>query len=241
MKYCKKQGINVSGLTISTEQLDELKKQGFDVHLGSYRDLQTQLIGKYDIVTFWGTLEHITDGFPGSKKGEKKAKRILSEMMNHIKQYYKKNSIYKYLICDDLHINRNFCKTIDAYIIERTYGGWYFYDEPGETIGSLIKKDGFEELYVYDITYHYFLATKVDKKHFGNPRNVDLYSFVLLFCGLFINPQLCAMIMYGFRGEWMWQFDGKTHSYELCSDCTFEFDRKKRPTTLLWSVSKLKE
>lgn len=239
MRFCKKNGINTSGLTISTEQLNQLKKEGFDVHLGSYRDLQKQLIGNYDIVTFWGTLEHITDGCPGSKKIERKAKRILGEMMSHIKQYYKKDSEYKYLICDDLHINRKFAKTIDAYIIERTYGGWYFYDEPGETISDLIKKDGFQELYVYDITYHYYLATIVDKKHFGNPRNTDLYSIFLFICGFFVNPQISAMILYGLRGDWMWQFDGKTHTDDTCSDCNFEYDRSNRPTTLLWSVSKL--
>ena len=239
IKYCMKNGIKASGLSISTEQVKELKKQNLDVYLGSYRDLQKEFIGKYDIVTFWGSLEHITDGYPGSKKGEKKAKGILSKMMGHIKQYYKPRSDYKYLVCDLLHINKKYLNTIDSYILERTYAGWYFYDEPGETFSELIKKDNFQELYVYDVTYHYYLATKVDKTHFGNPRNTDLYSIFLFICGFFVNPQISAMIIYGLRGEWMWQFDGKTHSDDTCRDCNFEYNRSNRPTTLLWSVSKL--
>ena len=69
IKYCKSLGIEASGLSISEEQIKELKKQGLDVYLGSYRELQPQFINKYDIITCWGSLEHITNSYPCSKSG----------------------------------------------------------------------------------------------------------------------------------------------------------------------------
>ena len=238
IKYCKSIGIQASGMSISKNQVKELKDQGFDVYLGSYRELQHQFIGKYDIITCWGCLEHITDSYPCSKSGEKKAKQILKQMMDCFKQYYKSNSEYKYFFNTTLHFNPKFCDTLNAYLIERTYAGWYFYDKRGEKMGDLI--EGFNEIYSIDITYHYYVATKVDSRHFGTPRSLDLYSILCMIGGFFINPQLKAMILYGLRGEWMWQFDGKIHTDESCDDCDFETNRDNRPTTLIWSLNKLK-
>jgi hypothetical protein len=60
----------------------------------------------------------------------------------------------------------------------------------------------------------------------------------LLF-GIFINPNIIAMVLYTLRGEWMWQFDNKYHLFDdKCQSCTFA-ERSIRPTSLLWSVNKL--
>jgi hypothetical protein len=41
------------------------------------------------------------------------------------------------------------------------------------------------------------------------------------------------------RGEWMWQFDNKTHLFDsACKTCSL-LERANRPTTLLWSLNKL--
>ena len=238
IKYCKSIGIQASGLSISKNQVKQLKEQNIDVYLGSYRELQKQFIGKYDIITCWGCLEHITDSYPCSKSGEKKAKKILKKMMEYFKQYYKVNSKHKYFFNTTLHFNPKFCNTLNAYFMERAYGGWYFYDKPGERIGDLI--EGFNEIYSRDMTFHYYAVTKIDPKHFGVPRNLDLYSILCIIGGFFINPNICAMLFYTLRGEWMWQFDGKIHTDESCNDCNFEENRDNRPTTLIWSLNKLK-
>lgn len=237
IKYCKSIGIQASGLSISKNQVNQLKEQNIDVYLGSYRELQKQFIGKYDIITCWGCLEHITDSYPCSKSGEKKAKKILKKMMEYFKQYYKENSKYKYFFNATLHFNPKFCNTLNAYFMERAYGGWYFYDKPGERIGDLI--EGFHEIYSRDMTYHYYAVTKIDPKHFGTPRSLDLYSIICMIGSFFINPHICAMLLYTLRGEWMWQFDGKIHTNESCDDCDFEYDRDNRPTTLIWSLNKV--
>jgi hypothetical protein len=140
-----------------------------------------------------------------------------------------------------LHMNRDICKdSLNCYIIERAYGGWYFYDSPKETISDKMEYTGFKKLKQDDFTYHYYMATKIDPHHFGCPSYPNFYNMMGLFFGIFINPNLIAMSIYGLRGEWMWQFDNKLHLFdESCNNCTFEHDKTKRPTTLLWSLNKL--
>ena len=240
MKYCNSLGMKTTGLSISGEQVNALKKQNLDVYLGSYRELQPQFIGKYDIVTFWGSLEHVTQSYPCSKSGEEKAEREILNIMSHVKQYYSADSNYKLLFNTTLHMNKQICKdTLNVYIIERTYGGWYFYDEPKQTLSDKIESIGFKKTEQEDFTYHYYMATKIDPSHFGNPSKPSFYHVSGLIFGLFMNPNLVAMALYSMRGEWMWQFDNKIHTFDAaCETCTLA-ERSKRPTTLLWSLNKL--
>jgi cyclopropane fatty-acyl-phospholipid synthase-like methyltransferase len=240
MKYCNSLGMKTSGMAISNQQVEELKKQGLDVYLGDYRELQKQFIGKYDVITFWGSLEHITQSYPCSKSGEKKAEKVLEEMASHLKQYFHPNSSYKLLFTTTIHMNKQMCEnTLNAYIIERAYGGWYFYESPNETIADKLQTFGLTKLRNEDFTYHYYLATKIDPSHFGNPAEPSIYNMSALLFGVLINPSLLFMSLYTLRGEWMWQFDNKLHFDENCNSCTFVTDRTKRPTTLLWSLNKL--
>jgi 2-polyprenyl-3-methyl-5-hydroxy-6-metoxy-1,4-benzoquinol methylase len=239
IKYCKSLGIQASGMSISKEQVKQMKKDGLDVYLGSYRELQPQFIGKYDIVTFWGSLEHMTQSYPCSKSGEKKAEKMIQKIMSHVKQYYHPSSPHKLLFNTTLHLNRKICKnTMNAYILERAYGGWYFYDEPKETLADKIQPIGFNKLKQADFTYHYYLATKIDLTHFGRPAEFNFYNLSALLFGALINPSFIFMSLYTLRGEWMWQFDNRLHTDESCDSCTI-VERDKRPTTLLWSLSQL--
>ena len=241
IKYCNSLGIKTSGMSISKEQVLYLKNQGLDVYEGSYRELQQQFIGKYDIVTFWGSLEHTTQAYPCSKSGEEKAENVIKMIMSHVKQYYQPESKYKLLFNTTLHMNRKICKDkLNTYLLERAYGGWYFYDEPKQTLSDKIEGIGFKKLKQDDFTYHYYMVTKIDPNHFGCPAEPNFYNIMALFFGIFINPNLIAMSLYTLTGIWMWQFDNKSHLFdEPCKKCTFEYDRSKRPTTLLWSLNKV--
>ena len=241
IKYCKTIGIQVTGLSISEQQILDIKKNGYDAHLGSYRELHKQFIHQFDVITFWGSLEHITNSYPCSKSGIEKADKMLETIFTHCKHYYKPTSPYKYLFTTTLHINRSVCNTMDAYIIERAYSGWYFMDEPGKRVGEKIEKYGFKQTKKNndDYTYHYYLASKVDPSHFGLPANIDLLKILIGISAVFINPQILAMLVYTITGEWMWQFDGKSHYGEACLDCKYDNNRKTRPTTLVWTFNKL--
>ena len=240
IKYCNSLGMKASGMSISKEQAKALQEQGLDVYWGSYRDFQPQFVGKYDIVTFWGSLEHITQSYPCSKSGEKKADREIKNVMSHVKQYYDPKSNHKLLFNTTLHMNKNICKgKLNTYIMERAYGGWYFYDEPNQTLSDKIESIGFKKLEQEDFTYHYYMVSKIDHSHFGVPSKPNIYNMGALLFGPLINPNLCAMSLYTLRGEWMWQFDNKPHTFhEACNTCSF-VKRTERPTTLLWSVNKL--
>lgn len=240
IKYCHELGIKTSAMSISSEQASALQKQNFDVYLGSYRDFQEQFVGKYDIVTFWGSLEHLTQSYPCSKSGEEKAEKVLRKVMNYVKRYYKDGSPYKLLFNTTLHMNKKVCKdTLNAYLLERAYGGWYFYDELGETLSDKITSIGFNKIKQADFTYHYYMVSKIDETHFGRPVNLNIYNMCGLVFGIFINPNIIAMVLYSLRGEWMWQFDNKPHTFDVKAiTCTFA-ERSIRPTSLLWSVNKL--
>jgi len=241
IKYCKSIGIHASGLSISQQQILDLKTQGLDVYLGSYRELQQQFIHQYDMITFWGSLEHITNSYPCSESGTKKAEKLLETIFTHCKQYYKPTSPYKYVFTTTLHMNKNICNTLAVYIIERAYSGWYFYDEPGKRLGEQIEKYGYKQkkIQIDDYTYHYYLASKIDPSHFGLPGNIDLNKILAGISAIFINPQILAMVVYTITGKWMWQFDAKNHYGEACLDCEYDKNRKTRPTTLLWTFNKL--
>ena len=241
IKYCKSIGIQASGLSISEQQVLEIKKNGYDAHLGSYRDLQPQFIEQYDIITFWGSLEHITNSYPCSQSGSKKAEKMLETVFTICKQYYKPTSPYKYVFATTIHMNPSICNTFDVYILERAYSGWYFYDEPGKTLGEQIEKYGYKQKRIQndDFTYHYYMASKIDPSHFGLPGNIDLKKTLVALSSIFINPQLLAMVIYTITGKWMWQFDGKDHYGIECLDCDYDTNRKTRPTTLIWTFNKL--
>jgi cyclopropane fatty-acyl-phospholipid synthase-like methyltransferase len=240
IKYCKTVGIKTTAMSISREQVISLKEENHDVYLGSYRDFQEQFVGKYDIVTFWGSLEHLTQSYPCSKSGEEKAEKELRKVMNYVKRYYKDDSPYKLLFTSTLHMNKKVCKdTLNAYLVERAYGGWYFYDELGETLSDKISSIGFSKIKQADFNYHYYMASKIDETHFGRPMSPNIYNMCGLLFGIFINPNIIAMVLYTLRGEWMWQFDNKYHLFDdKCQSCTFA-ERSIRPTSLLWSVNKL--
>jgi hypothetical protein len=137
-------------------------------------------------------------------------------------------------------MNKKVCKdTLNAYLVERAYGGWYFYDELGETLSDKITNIGFSKIRQDDFTYHYYMASKIDETHFGRPINPNIYNMCGLVFGIFINPNIIAMVLYSLRGEWMWQFDNKPHTFDVKAiTCTFA-ERSIRPTSLLWNVNKL--
>lgn len=241
IKYCKSIGIHASGLSISQQQILDLKTQDLDVYLGSYRELQPQFIQQYDMITFWGSLEHITNSYPCSESGTKKAEKILEKIFTICKQYYKPTSPYKYVFTTTVHMNPRICNTFNIYMIERAYSGWYFYDEPGKRVGEQIEKYGYKQKKIQtdDYTYHYYLASKIDPSHFGLPANIDLNKIMAGISAVFINPQILAMLIYTLSGKWMWQFDGKPHYGQECLDCDYDKNRNTRPTTLIWTFNKL--
>ncbi len=235
IKYCLSRGVKCTGVTISKEQEQQLLENNLSVIHGDYRDLHESLIGKADIITFIGSLEHITTGIPCHKDTLERQYTNWKTILNNCKQYFKPTSNYKKIFGTNLHFNPNVCNTKEAYLLERAYGGAYFYDREGDRLPDIATRHGFNTLNSRDMTYHYYMATVADPHHFGNPSPLTIERVIGLITAIFINPHLFNLILYGYYGIWMWQFDGKLH-YDS-DNMGFEPDRTKRPTTLwYWTI-----
>jgi len=164
-------------------------------------------------------------------------------VMSHVKQYFNSASPYKLVFTTTLHMNKRLCQnTIHTYLLERSYAGWYFYAAPRQTLSDKMEKGGFKKLKQEDFSYHYYMATKIDAKHFGRPASPTLTHMATLLFGVLVNPNLVAMALYTVRGEWMWQFSNKSNVFDAsCKTCVFEHDPSKRPTTLFWSLNQYSE
>ena len=237
IKYCKKMGIHAVGVTISPEQCHLLKQQNLEVYVGDYRIFYQKFSKKFDIITFFGTLEHITSARPCSNKGVIYENENRRKIFSHCKKYFKQNSIHKKIFTTTLHINPKYCNKFESYIMERAYGGWYHLDKHGSRLHDKLQNEGYKLLKSSDMSIHYYLASIIDKNHFGNPACLNIDHTLLLLFSIFINPFLIFMVIYTIFGIWMWQFDGKKHyCNETYKTMKFENNSDKRPTTLYWSI-----
>ncbi len=237
--YCNQKGIHCEGLTISTEQVDFIEKNGLIAHEGKYFDKHEKFVNKYDIITFFGSLEHMTSGFPGSKVGIDRENKVRKQILNHCKSYFKEDSKYKYIYGTTLHLNPKYCNTINSYIIERAYGGWYHLDSDNQRLFEKAQEDDYTLIKNDDMSWHYYMASISDEDHFGNPDKIKFPHIASILFGLLINPFMLFMSLYTITGQWMWQFDGKSHTaYEDKKYMKFEEDINVRPTTTWWYLLK---
>ena len=232
LKYCKTRGINAIGVTVSDEQLQYVRNKGFQAIQGDYRTLLPSLIGKADFITFLGSLEHITTGMPGHKETLKRQYRNWKIILSHCNKYFKKDSYHKKIVSSTLHFNMTVCNTRELYLMERPYGGAYFFNS--NRLSDEAKKHGYKVVNTRDMTYHYYLSSIVDKNHFGNPAKLDPERFIGMIGSIFINPHMLSILLYSHFGLWMWQFDGKLHYHG--DKLGYEEDINKRPVTLWWDV-----
>ncbi len=235
VKYCISRGVSCIGVTITEEQFKEIQKRNLPVILGDYRNEISELVDRADIITFNGSLEHITSGKSCHIKTEKKQYNNFKNILEHCKKYFKKDSPYKKIFGTNLHINPKVCNSANVYFIERAYGGTYFYNIVGKRIPDIAASHGFKILNIRDMTYHYYLASVVDENHFGVPGKLTFERILAIPLSIFINPHIIILILYTTLGCWMWQFSGK---YQYAGEnFYFENNVNKRPTTLLhWTI-----
>ncbi len=157
-------------------------------------------------------------------------------LFNILKKYFKDDS-KKRFFCSALHVNPKYRNSFGHWILDRTYGGTLQLDCEDYDIFSSAKNSGFSVIHKEDVTKHYYMATVLDEKHFGNP-NVPLGKASLgLFILGFIYPFAWYMLIYGIFGYWMWMFDGNihthnNHNYSIKS-------REERPATCWWGCFEL--
>ena len=235
--FCKNRGIEMVGLTLSLEQVNLCKSKGVKGIKGDFTKFQPDLVKQFDHIIILGSSEHISGGPHHHKMSFVRKENKLTKMMLYCKQYMGRNpSKPGKLFFSGLHINPLFIHKAPLYVLDRTYGGTYQLDSPNLDASASLKNAGFNIEYKRDSTYEYYLATKLNPNHFGNPAPLTATFMIALVAMSIYNPLCWYMYIYYALGYWMWMFDGKVHTARN-PNLTFQKDRLKRPCTLWWVVA----
>lgn len=240
IKYCASVGINVVGLTISTEQKNVLIKEGYEVHIGDYVEYHNQFSTRFDAITALGSLEHIHSGNHAKYSSYVESEKIKKRFFSNLATYLNPGSECKKVYLSALHFNPLFTNAYQTYILERAFGAYCFPTIKGMRLYDNVPQ--FDLVYDSDMTEHYWLSTVVDRKHFGNPGCFNMDYALGILAGIFINPFILQMLAYPLIGTWMWMFDGKNHYYgENEKQMTLVKCSNMRPASLFWAVLQLND
>ena len=239
LRFCRERGVMATGLTISAEQATLIRNKGYHVVEGSFTELYNEFIGQFDMIVFMGSLEHLEQGLPCHTKTRERQRKTWGRILQLCYHYFKKDSPYRYLFSSTLHLNPRFCGTSELNTLERAFGGAYQFNSLGDRLRDISELYGYQTMYSRDMTYHYYMSSIVGKNHFGRPMELSSERILVGIPGcLFIHPSIYFMIMYGYQGLWMWQFDGKRHLYNDGMDTCHLLDSDQRPATLWWDIMK---
>ena len=240
--YLRNKGINAEGITIcKTQYENNTQKYGPYFHYGNYTEFQPQFKEKFDFIFTCGSLEHTFGGNVRDLSSYETKSMKMSTMFEMMKKYFKSNSVKKKILTTTLHVNLKFKDTLEAWVLERAYGG--LYPSIGEySVENSFIKAGFKVLLNKDYTWHYHHSAECDVDHFGNP--VDL-GLPFTFLSSILYPFAWYAYYYNIRGLWAWQFDGKQHTRRSNKECdqycdlTFEENAEKRPVTLFYTIAQV--
>jgi SAM-dependent methyltransferase len=234
--YAQKKGIKVTGITISDEQAKDCRKKGLETIVWDYTVFNPDFCNKFDYINILGSSEHLFSGTPFSDKTYKNKKEKMCEMFKMLNSYFKPGQQRK-LFYSGLHINPKYRNSLGHLILDRTYGGTLQLDCDGYDVFSSADCAGLKTIHKEDITKHYYMATVLDNKHFGNPNIPYGKASIGLFILGFIYPFAWYMLYYGIYGYWMWMFDGNTHTFKN-PNYTIK-NREDRPVTCWWGIFEL--
>jgi len=249
VEYMRSKGINAHGITITNFQYENnVKEYGNHYTFGDYTVLHKNLIHKFDHIVLPGSLEHPFGGSIFTSDTVKNKSDKMTKMFTMFKQYYKPESKKKNLLTTCIHTHDiknpiwNFKNKAIYYCTERMFGGCY--PTYGKfSVAESMRKAGYNVKFDEDYTKAYYLSSYYSLNHFGNPVDLD-YSPLIL--SLFY-PFAIHTWFYWKYGMWMWMWSGSTHkrrneNEDICDpnkscDLFYEEDIKKRPCSLLYTVS----
>jgi SAM-dependent methyltransferase len=240
--HCKRRGITAIGLTLSAQQVAMCESKGVLAFQGDFSEFHPQFEGAIDHAVILGSSEHLAGGPHCFRRSFEKKADELARVLSHVRRYFRpigegrKNAVFY----SGLHINPRFACSVPAFVLDRTYGGTLQLDAPGFDVVASAKKAGFEGAPAFerDSTREYFLATKLNPRHFGDPVSPFAPSAIALMAIGAVYPMAWYMWAYYVFGMWMWMFDGRLHlgGSDRDIDLTFQPVRERRPCTLRWAV-----
>ena len=232
--YCKTKGINVIGVTLSSEQVEHSKKKNLEAYRKDYTIYIPEFENKFDHIVMMGSSEHIVTGNCLHLSSYKKKMDKLADVLDHCYAYLKKDGKIFY---SGIHVNPKFYQTLSNLVIVRAYGGLFQLDDPNYDIVRSFTESKFKtnRLFSRDSTRDYYLATVLDEYHFGNASEFFSKGMLMLLGISVIYPLAFYQYIYYTFGKWMWMWDGKNH-YGSNKNYSLQKDKEKRPMTLYWHV-----
>jgi hypothetical protein len=184
-----------------------------------------------------GSSEHLWCGPIHFKQSFENKNTQFHKVFSYCYKYLKPNGNIFY---SGLHLNPKYMNSVAVYDMERMYGSTLFLNAKGYTALDNAERSGFTVTTYEDHTHDYYMATVLDRHHFGNTSRPFSKSGVLMLLGSIPYPPLLSMYFYYIFGIWMYMFDGKIHT-RITSDkpsppYSYQENMDERPWTLWWGI-----
>ena len=227
MNYIKKHyKIDPVGVSISQEQVDLVKKRGFEAYCMNSWNMTREKLGTFDLIIQCGNLEYIKCTGESDKIYENFSKIIYS-LLN-------KNGKY-FITC--IHLNERFNRNslndnINCYLLWSGNDGQYPYGRDGFTKHA--QKVGFKKIYQQDRTHDYFITTVVFMSYLqcmgGKCTNSISFkglvkSFIKTIAGpYYLHTYLCYSPTKNFDWlPWQWEFIPQKVNNRWITPVTLEY------------------
>ena len=171
LKKISELGINITGLTLSQEQVNLIKKKHYknvNIKLLNYKNIPESYYNKYDAILSNGSLEH----FRGVSEKEE---TVYKNFFNICNKCLKKNGR---VVITAIHRKGDLWKKhlLEAYLMSRTYGGSY----PDIGFLDYCSQPHFKKVHEEDTTDDYITTgeTNNDFAHFKPKFSLKLIPFI---------------------------------------------------------------
>ena len=211
LNFCKKKGIDCTGITISESQKKFCENNNINIILGNINnDVLLNINKKFDAITNIGALEH----FVSFSQPKNKRKEILNKYYTQVKNLIKKNSKSGRYLNSYMTNNENYSKYhsfkwfVNVYLLASVFGYGY-YSSPKRTEKIYNSKNS-QIILKTDYTEDYRWILVRDKNTWGwlnykinTPKRL-FYTIV----NILTNPFWLHFFLYGYSNSWLWQFGG---------------------------------
>ena len=219
LKYCRDElGCEAVGINITPEQANYAHREyGLEVHITNWKDvlkdgnLQGQLYGRFDAVTFMDTVEHYVS--MEDRHNAKNKAKIYSDMCHLASELINKESKAKRVFMSCLHQThkpRNWKFYFNSYFMDKFYSGYYPFVDEGPLKAC---EPWFEVMIVEDKTEDYRLTGVKDRKHFQAVK-VKLTPKKLAYIGsaFLLDPFVIHRLAYYGQDSWMFFYGDDAYS-----------------------------
>ena len=208
--FCKQRGIRMIGVSLSTEQKRICKSKGAEMIVGDFTKFNPELVGIADHIITIGTFEHIVGEGGISLSAYKSKANKVSDVFKMYRRYFKPNGRKHRIVCSVLHQNNKYMNDWAMVPLHRGVGGIYFLDDPEFSAAWAAQKAGYSVTYWKDYSRHYYMATILDPKHFGNTASPFGFASLFFLAGIF-DPYIMYLWWFSVFGSWMYMWDGQYH------------------------------